>query len=196
MRRQEHVRYEPRKRIPSELLLSVKREHPSRRTMAYVPASAESGAQGTEKSGITFWGGGGKRRKGLRSALRIPEVRSAARRHQGKRSPERTRYTGTGRRNKGCRSYPPRHDLTEWREPPDLRRSRRKPMPFRRKTDRLQLLSSSRDGTRPLPKWKRTGRARGAQGRFSEDSNAGTFIDSILQAGGQATIILKISNPH
>jgi len=137
--------------------------------MTSVPASAETGDQWMEKNGVNFWEGGGKRTKGLRSALRIPEVRSAALRRQGKRSPETTRCTGTGRRNKGCRSDLPLHGLTEWRKRPDLRGSRRKPMPFHRKTDWLPRLSSSRDCIRPLPKWKRTGRARGARGLFSGD---------------------------
>jgi len=160
-----------------------------------VPASAETGDQGTEKSGINFWEGGGKRTKGLRSASRIPEVRSAERRRQGKRSPETTRSTGTGRRNKRCRSHLPLHDSTERREIPGLRGSRRKPMPFRRTTDRRPRLSSSRDCTRPLPKWKRTGRARGARGLFSGDSNAGTFYELYPAGRGPATIILKKSDP-
>lgn len=160
--------------------------------MTHAPASAESGDQGTEKSGINFWEGGGKRTKGLRSPLRIPEARIAARRRQGKRSPETTRYTGTGRRNKGCRSYLPLHDLKEWRELPDLRGSRRKPMPFRRTTDRRPRSSSSRDCTRPLPRWKRTGRARGARGLFSGESNAGTFRGLYPAGRDPATIIVSI----
>lgn len=154
VRLQGHFRCELLKRFPSELLPSVKREYPFRRTRTYVPASAETGDQGTEKSGINFWEGGGKRTKGLRSASRIPEVRSAERRRQGKRSPETTRSTGTGRRNKRCRSHLPLHDSTERREISGLRGSRRKPMPFRRTTDRRPRLSSSRDCTRPLPKRK------------------------------------------
>ena len=157
--------------------------------MTHEPVPAGTGGQGTQWSEISFWEGGGKRTKGLRSTLRIPEVRSAAHRRQGKRSPETTRYTGTGKRNKGCRSYLPLHDLTEWRELPDLRGSRRKPMPFRRKTHRLHRLSSSKDCTRPLPKWKRTGRTRGAQGQISEDSNAGTYRGLYLADRGLATII-------
>jgi hypothetical protein len=137
---------------------------------------AETGDQGAEKSGINLWEGGGKRTKGLRSALRIPGARSAATRRRGKRSPEMTRYTGTGRRNKGCRSCLPLHGLTEWRELPGLRGSRRIPMPFHGKTSWPPRLSSNMDCIRPLPKWKRTGRARGAEGLFLRDSNAGAFM--------------------
>lgn len=159
------------------------------------PASAETGDQGAVKSGINFGEGGGKRTMGLRSVSRIPEVRSAALRRRGKRSPETTRHTGTGRKNKGCRSYLPRYGLKEWKELPDLRGSRRKPMRFRRKTYRLPRLSSSRDCTRPLPKWKLTRRARGAQGRFSEDSNSETF-DELYPANQRptTTIISRHNN--
>jgi hypothetical protein len=153
------------------------------------PASAETGDQGTEKSGINFLEGGGKRTKGLRSPLRIPEVRSDACRRHEKRSPKTTRHTGTGRRSKGCRRCLPPHGLTERREFPDLRGSRRKPMPLRRTTDRLPRLPSSRDCTRPLPRWKRTGRARGAQGLFSGDSNADTFQGLYPANRSPATII-------
>jgi hypothetical protein len=151
--------------------------------------STETGEQGTAKSGINFWEGGGKRMKGLRSTLRILQVPSAARCRQGKRSPETTRSTGTGRRNKGCRGCLPLHVSTERREFPNLRGSRKKPMPFRRSTDRRPRLSSSRDCTRPLPKRKRTGRARGARGLFSGDKNAGTFTGFYTAGRRSATII-------
>src|SRR3990170_1488370 len=89
--------------------------------MTSVPASAETGDQWMEKNGVNFWEGGGKRTKGLRSALRIPEVRSAALRRQGKRSPETTRCTGTGR---GRSIFAPPH-------PPKLRSPPRCPCRFR-----------------------------------------------------------------
>jgi len=160
--------------------------------MTHAPASADTGDQGTEKSGINFWEGGGKGTKGLRSPLRIPVARIAARRRQGKRLSETTRYPGTGRRNKGCRSYLPLHGSTERRVLPDPRVRRRKPMPSRRTTDRRPRPSSSRDCTRPLPRWKRRGRARGARGLFSEDSIAETFGGLYPADRGPSTVSLTI----
>lgn len=64
-------------------------------------------------------------------------------------------------------------------------------MPFHRKTARRPWLSSSRDCTRPLPKWKRTGRARGARGLLSEDLNAGTFRGVYPATRYPATIIVS-----
>jgi len=64
---------------------------------------------------------------------------------------------------------------------PDLIRSGA----VRPRADRRPRRSSRRDCTRPLPKWKRTGRARGARGRFSGDSNEKTFRGLYLARGRQ-----------
>jgi hypothetical protein len=109
--------------------------------------------------------------------LRTPEALRAARCRQGERPPRTTRRTGTGRRSKGRRSYPPPDGSTGRRELPGHRRRRRKPMPSRRTTDRPPRPSSRRGCTRPLPKWRRRERARGARWLFSGDLIAATLCE-------------------